>query len=46
MHARIVWAPDLAVTSAKFPLPARELWIAALEADAARNEIFFPGTSA
>lgn len=42
MHARMVWPPDLAVMSARFPFSDRTLWIAAREADAARNDTFFP----
>ena len=42
MHARMVWAPDLAVMSARFPFKDSMLWMAARDADAARNDTFFP----
>lgn len=42
MQARIVWAPALAVISARLPLADSTLWIAARDAEAARKEIFLP----
>lgn len=42
MHARMVCAPDFAVTSARLPFKESTLWMAARDADAAREDTFFP----
>lgn len=42
VHARMVCAPDLAVTSARFPFADSTLWMATREADAARKDTFLP----
>lgn len=42
MHARIDCAPALAVKSARLPFAESMLWMAARDADAARNDTFFP----
>ena len=42
VQARIVWAPDFAVMSARFPLADSTLWMATREADAARKDTFLP----
>lgn len=42
MQARMVCAPDLAVTSARLPVADNTLWMAARLAEAARKETFFP----
>lgn len=45
VHARMVCAPDFAVTSARFPLADSTLWIATREADAARKDTFLPAAT-